>query len=87
MKISFDYFDIERERGREWAENLPENLKAASDFFNIIFAVTRRGVWYSEAGHCWEYGGTAEDVKNYLQELADSVPYWEIDDDPVTVYN
>ena len=70
MRISFDYFDAARERGREWAETLPETLQTVCEYFAIIFAINARGVWISEAGHVWELCGTRRDAREYLAALA-----------------
>lgn len=70
MYISFDYFDDARERGRDWAESLPDTLQAVISEYVIIFAITARGVWYSEAGHEWEFGGSKTDMRAYLADLA-----------------
>lgn len=70
MRISFDYFDDEYQRGQEWAETLPQRLRDVIAEFAFSFAITSRGIWYTEAGHCWEYMGTRRDMRAYLAEIA-----------------
>lgn len=92
MKISFDYFDRERERGEEWAENLPEILRAVAEYYNIDFAITSRGVWarVNSEGDAWEYRGTRTMAREWLQELKRNIPWWdrcEVDAELLARYN